>query len=105
MSNESINDSHKQSFDKIVLLEPIVLDMGSSLCKVGFAGSQEPCAVFPTVVGRPKRGRKTMPVGQGREEREIIAVGEDARSARCRALLRYPMQRGVVPDWSDMERI
>lgn len=30
----------------------VVIDTGSGMTKAGFAGSQGPCQVFPTVVGK-----------------------------------------------------
>jgi actin beta/gamma 1 len=32
----------------------IFIDNGSGMCKAGFAGEDEPRAVFPSVVGRPE---------------------------------------------------
>jgi actin beta/gamma 1 len=32
----------------------VVIDNGSAICKVGFAGDDEPRAVFSSVVGRPE---------------------------------------------------
>ena len=33
----------------------LVLDNGSGMCKVGFAGDDAPRAMFPSVVERPRR--------------------------------------------------
>ena len=33
----------------------IIIDNGSSTINAGFAGEDEPRAVFPTIVGRPKK--------------------------------------------------
>jgi actin-related protein len=32
----------------------VVIDNGSAICKAGFAGDEEPRAVFSSVVGRPE---------------------------------------------------
>jgi len=32
----------------------LVVDNGSGMCKVGFAGDDAPRAVFPSIVGRPR---------------------------------------------------
>ena len=32
----------------------LIIDNGSSTCKVGFAGGDFPRAIFPTIVGYPK---------------------------------------------------
>lgn len=103
VSKESISNDPNQASEQLPLREAIVLDIGSSLCKVGFAGKQEPCSVFPTVVGRPKR-RLTMPLGSvGRQE--CFVVGDDARHALDRVNYQFPMCRGVVENWADMEKI
>ena len=33
----------------------VVIDNGSGMCKAGFAGDDAPRAVFPSIVGRPRR--------------------------------------------------
>ena len=33
----------------------LVVDNGTDMCKVGFAGDDEPRAVFPSIVGRPSQ--------------------------------------------------
>ena len=32
----------------------VIVDNGSGMMKAGFAGDEAPCAVFPSIVGRPK---------------------------------------------------
>lgn len=32
----------------------VVIDNGSGMCKVGFAGNDAPHAVFPSIAGRPR---------------------------------------------------
>ena len=32
----------------------LVVDNGSGICKVGFAGDDAPRAVFPSIIGRPR---------------------------------------------------
>lgn len=34
----------------------VVMDNGSGMSKVGFAGEETPKAVFPTISGKPKHG-------------------------------------------------
>lgn len=33
----------------------LVIDNGSGMCKVGFAGDEAPRAVFPSIVGHPRK--------------------------------------------------
>ena len=34
--------------------QTVIIDNGSGMMKAGFAGDEAPCAVFPSIVGRPK---------------------------------------------------
>ena len=36
------------------MLEAVIIDNGSGLCKAGFAGDDAPTVSFPSVVGEPK---------------------------------------------------
>ncbi|KAL1561157.1 Actin-97 [Salvia divinorum] len=37
-------------------LQPLVVDNGTGMVKAGFAGDDDPRAVFPSIVGRPRHG-------------------------------------------------
>ncbi|KAJ2774705.1 actin [Coemansia nantahalensis] len=74
----------------------IVIDAGSGMCKAGFAGDDAPRAAFPTVIGRPR--------SPGTSEKDSY-VGDEALSKRSILNLSYPIQRGIVTDWNDMEKI
>ena len=82
--------------------QPIVIDNGSGLLKAGFAGSNAPVVNFRSCVGRPKHTR-AMPGGalQGMD----YLIGNKAEDHRGALLLSYPMEHGIVNDWSDMEKI
>ncbi|KAH9923411.1 actin-domain-containing protein [Epithele typhae] len=71
--------------------EARVIDNGSGMCKAGFAGEDAPCAVFPSIVG----------VMGGVDS----CVGDGAQSKRDVLAIKYPIERGIVTDWDDMERI
>ncbi|WAQ97370.1 ACT1-like protein [Mya arenaria] len=81
-------------------LSAIVIDNGSGMCKVGFAGDDAPLSVFPSIVGRPKH-QDVMP---GVVHRDTY-VGDAAQAMRGVLNLRYPIEHGIVTDWDDMERV
>ena len=76
-------------------VDGIVLDCGSLLCKAGFAGDDAPCAVFPTVVGRPLH-----PGAAGLKD---VYVGHDALSNRALVSMQKPISRGTPVDWDAVE--
>lgn len=78
----------------------IVIDNGSGVIKAGFAGDHIPKCHFPNYVGRPKWD-KVMATGLDGD----IFVGSKAEENRGIMQLRYPMESGIVTDWSDMERV
>ena len=73
---------------------------GSGLLKAGFAGSELPKLIFPSLVGRPKHVR----VMAGAAEGEVF-VGDAAREMRGLLRLSAPMRHGVVVDWDDQQLI
>ncbi|KAI9575188.1 hypothetical protein GQX74_015517 [Glossina fuscipes] len=78
---------------------PIVIDCGSGYIKAGFANEDKPTTVFPTIVGRPRKGIVVGAAGRS------SYVGEGAQSMRGVLSFKYPIDRGVVTDWEDMEKI
>ena len=60
----------------------IVIDNGSSMCKVGIQGDDAPQVVFPSVVGRPQRPGI------------MVGIQKD-----------YTIDRGIVFNWDNMEKI
>uniref|UniRef100_A0A3B5ME72 Uncharacterized protein n=1 Tax=Xiphophorus couchianus TaxID=32473 RepID=A0A3B5ME72_9TELE len=79
---------------------PVVIDNGSGFTKAGFSGEDAPCAVFPSVVGRPTH--QGVAVAGGQKDRFI---GAEALSHRDLLTLKNPIERGVVVNWDDMEKI
>lgn len=79
---------------------PMVIDNGSGTMKAGFAGDEQAKNIFPSFVGRPKHVR----VMAGAAEGDTF-IGTKAEELRGILTLRYPMHRGVVEDWNDMELI
>lgn len=76
--------------------EVVVLDNGSGVCKIGFSDDDAPISFFPSLVGSVKHD-------SGFEEL-ATKIGDDAINFGG-LLLKYPIERGVVTDWDDMEKI
>jgi actin beta/gamma 1 len=73
----------------------IVIDNGSATCKAGFAGNDSPRSVFPSIVGH----LKTTDMAQG------VCVGREAIAMSDTLTLNYPIDRGLITNWADMEKI
>ena len=79
----------------------LVVDIGSSLIKVGIAGNLTPEKIIPCLLGSPRYSSKY----KGDSEREIL-VGDDALKGGKHQKIgyRYPMKAtGHVQDWNSLE--
>jgi len=86
----------------VIANQPVVIDNGTGVLKAGFAGGDMPKVVFQSHVGRPKYQRM-MPGGA--IEDQAICVGKKVAEHRGAFRLSYPMEHGVVNEWTDMEKI
>jgi len=77
----------------------LVIDNGSGTIKAGFAGDEAPRAVFPSIVGRPRPGHK------GATGKRGYLVGDEAQAKRDILSLNFPVERGIVNNWDDMEKM
>ena len=75
----------------------IVIDNSSSEIIVGFGGDDAPMAVFPSVVGRPKSQQRTV--------LKRFYVGDETEKWYSMLSLEYPIQRGVIKNWDDLEMV
>ena len=82
----------------------VVIDAGSGSVKAGFSGNDAPQVVFPTVVGRLRHQLPMQHMGPIMGGRSCI-VGDEATSKRGILALKYPIERGIVTSWNDMEKI
>ncbi|CAK9297370.1 unnamed protein product [Gordionus sp. m RMFG-2023] len=85
----------------------IVCDNGTGFVKVGYAGSNFPAFIFPSMVGRPLLRSKVKVKTNFGEEIEIkdIMVGDEASEARQFLEISYPMENGIVQNWNEMSQI
>jgi len=79
----------------------IVIDNGSGVCKAGFAGDDAPQTVFQSAIGRPSPQGLTVT----NMHQNDTFVGSRAQVKRGLVTLRYPIERGIVTNWDDMEAI
>jgi actin-related protein 2 len=68
--------------------------------KVGYAGSNFPEHVFPSIVGRPiLRAEERL----GSSAIKDIMVGDEAAELRNFLQVTQPMEHGIVKNWEDMK--
>ncbi|XP_050404101.1 actin-related protein 2 [Patella vulgata] len=77
----------------------VVCDNGTGFVKCGYAGSNFPTFLFPSLVGRPiiRSQTKIMDI-----EVKDLMVGEEASKLRSMLEVNYPMENGIVRSWDDM---
>ncbi|CAE8640972.1 unnamed protein product [Polarella glacialis] len=78
----------------------VIIDNGSGHVKAGIAGEEAPSCVFPALVGRPKH--EAMMAGVDKRE---YYMGDEAIAKKGVLSLSYPIEHGIVKDWSDMEKV
>lgn len=89
----------------------VVMDNGTGLTKLGFAGNDAPSYVFPTAIATSVDSAKSRKSGsyvglkRGLEDLDFH-IGEDALSAATgpHYSLLYPIRHGQIENWDHMER-
>lgn len=71
----------------------VVIDNGSGSCKAGIAGQLKPQSTVLSVVGHLK------------EKADEGYIGKKALSKNGAIILNYPVKRGVITCWDDMEKL
>lgn len=80
--------------------DTVVLDNGSGMVKAGIAGEDAPSVVFPAIVGRPKHATVMQGVATKSEY-----IGDQAMQKKGVLNLNYPIDKGIVDSWEDMEKV
>ncbi|XP_006871797.1 PREDICTED: actin-related protein T2 [Chrysochloris asiatica] len=78
----------------------VIFDNGSGLCKAGLSGEIGPRHVISSIIGHPKL--KTASAGANQKK---YFVGEEALYKYETLQLHYPIERGLVTNWDDMEKL
>lgn len=78
----------------------MVCDNGTGFVKCGFAGSNFPAHIFPSLVGKPTARTN---VKMDNAELKDVIIGEEASRLRFMLETKYPISNGIVKDWDDME--
>lgn len=77
----------------------VICDNGTGFVKCGYAGSNFPAHIFPSLVGRPILRSNTK---VGDIEIKDLMIGDEASQLRSMLEVNYPMENGIVRSWEDM---
>ncbi|MHA1713316.1 MAG: actin, cytoplasmic 2 [Candidatus Ranarchaeia archaeon] len=88
--------------EEAIANKAVVIDNGTGLSKIGFAGEDNPRSVWPTVIGYPKYRSIMSDVEHYQKE---FYIGKEALNLRGVLKLEYPLEHATVKDWKAMERI
>ena len=80
--------------------QTLVVDNGSGVVKAGFSGEDAPRAINPSIIGRPNDF-----AFQHGIERMDEYIGDEAQQRRGILKISYPIERGIIKCWEDMEKI
>jgi len=80
----------------------VVCDNGTGFVKCGFAGSNFPASIFPSMVGRPiLRFEEKIDNVQLKD----VMVGDEAQKLRMMLQVTYPLDNGIIRNWDDMQYV
>lgn len=80
----------------------LVVDNGTGISKNGYAGEDQPRSVFPTLIGYPKYESIMTDVEHYTRE---YYIGEEAMQLKGVLKLMFPVEHGIIEDWTAMEKI
>jgi len=81
---------------------PVVCDNGTGFVKCGFAGSNFPAHIFPSMIGRP-----LMRFEEDFKNVDLkdIMVGDECALHRAMLEITYPVDNGIINDWKGMASV
>lgn len=80
-------------------MSALVFDNGTRMSKVGIAGEDMPKSTFKSIVGRPLKSL------DDNNNFKDFYIGEDADQLNASLKLSYPIDRGQISNWEEMEQI
>ena len=86
-------------------IQPIVIDNGTGLTKMGYGGNLNPDFVFPTAIADLKK-KSSLSISIKNDEYDYC-IGDEALIKAKESndhKLTYPMQNGIIDDWDLMEK-
>eukprot|EP00117_Sycon_ciliatum_P019012 scpid75680/ scgid3674/ Actin len=88
-------------------IDGLVLDLGSIRWRCGFAGDGSPRYYNESVLGRSRLSHKSNESATSPPIRktEDTYIGDEAVRRRESLSLSFPIQRGIVTDWDDMQTL
>ena len=79
--------------------QTIVVDNGSGFLKAGYGGDEEPCSIFPNVIGYLKHSG----VYTGFDIHETSKCGHDAIYKYHNLLsIKHPIEHGIITNFDNM---
>ncbi|ODV79158.1 Actin/actin-like protein [Suhomyces tanzawaensis NRRL Y-17324] len=88
--------------------QPVVIDNGSGNIKAGFAGEDKPKTYGSSIIGRTKYQKvmagSLLSTSTTSGSTDTF-IGELAQTNRGILKLSYPIEHGIVKNWSDMEKL
>ena len=79
----------------------VVIDNGSYMSKAGFAGQDKAAYKFHSTVGLHRFFQNRFEVERFRGS----YVGDEAHKRRSVLTLSHPIERGIITNWDDMEKV
>jgi len=95
MVEVDVDDDIDDAYDEDVV---VIIDNGSGMCKAGLSTEEAPSVVFPEIVGRPRKSWSSkLP--------KDFFVGDEAEEYQNRLAVSYPLENGIIENFTDMELI